>query len=255
MVNTTLEELIGVEEMVGVLGAFKNSLRVASWADLAQRTGGMGKVSLVVVDMVNGFCRQGALASPRIAALIPTITRLVLQYRNDGGQYLLFINDAHTENAAEFSAFPPHCLVGTSESELVDELKPYLQESFLFAKNATTAVFGARGGRYPDGEKLDFLSFVRGLLADGKVKLFVVVGNCTDLCVLQCALALKLLGNSLNLPVEVVVPEDAVTTYDLPVDAARAAGTLPHPAEPNHLWALYHMALNDISVVKSLVDN
>ncbi|HAG07714.1 MAG: Isochorismatase hydrolase [Clostridia bacterium 62_21] len=255
MVKTNLEELIYVKEMAGVLASFKASLRTTTWEELGRYAGNRDRMALVIVDMVNGFCREGALASPRIAALIPTIVRLVREYRSTGAQYLLLVNDAHSEGAAEFGAFPPHCLAGTSESEVVDELKPYLQGSFVFAKNATTAVFGARGRRYPDGEELDFLTFVRSLLAGGKVNLFVVAGNCTDLCILQCALALKLLGNSLNLPVKVVVPEDAVTTYDLPVDVARPAGLLPHPAEPNHLWALYHMALNDISVVKSLVDN
>ncbi|MGQ9498119.1 MAG: cysteine hydrolase family protein [Desulfotomaculales bacterium] len=255
MVKTNREEFIGVEEMAEVLASFKASLRTATWDEVGQNARGTDRIALVIVDMVNGFCRQGVLASSRIAALIPTIVRLASEYRGTGAQYLLFVNDAHTEGAAEFGAFPPHCLAGTSESEVVEELKPYLQGSFVFGKNATTAVFGARGRRYPDGEELDFLAFVRNLLAGGRVNLFVVAGNCTDLCVLQCALALQLLGNSLNLPVKVVVPEDAVTTYDLPADMAQPAGALPHPAEPNHLWALYHMALNGISVVKSLVDN
>lgn len=244
-----------MEEMVGVLRAFKDSLREVYWQELLRRAGGRERIAFVVVDMVNGFCREGALASPRIAALIPTIGQLVERYRRMGGKYLLFLNDAHTEEAAEFSAFVPHCLAGTSESELVDELKPYLPESFLFTKNATTAVFGGRGKRYPDGPELDFLAFIRDLLLGGKVNLFVVTGNCTDLCVLQCALSLKLLGNSHNVPVEVVVPENAVTTYDLPPETARTEGALPHPADPNHLWALYHMALNGISVAKSLADN
>jgi nicotinamidase-related amidase len=205
--------------------------------------------------MINGFCRIGPLASPRIAGLIPVIARLAGQYRDRGGRYLLFLNDAHTAEAAEFAVFPPHCLSGTAEGDVVEELESYLQGSYVFGKNATTAVFSARGKRYPDGAEKDYLPFVRDLLRTRKVTLFIVVGNCTDLCVLQCALSLKLLGNSLDLPVEVVVPEDAVTTYDLPVTAARSVRALPHPADANHIWALYHMALNGISVVKSIADN
>jgi hypothetical protein len=52
--------------------------------------------------------------------------------------------------------------------------------------------------------------------------------------------------------VRVIVPANAVDTYDLSVEAAEAIGAMPHPADFFHQTFLYHMALNGIEVVREL---
>jgi hypothetical protein len=85
------------------------------------------------------------------------------------------------------------------------------------------------------------------------VQTAIVVGNCTDLCVYQLAMHLRLRHNARNLPeMTVIVPANAVDTYDLPVAAAAALGVMPHPADFFHQVFLYHMALNGIQVVREL---
>ena len=79
---------------------------------------------LVVVDMVNGFIKEGVMSSKNIEHIIPRIKALVEKTKksNEG---VAFIKDTHTPESLEFKKFPVHCLKGTSESELVSELKPY----------------------------------------------------------------------------------------------------------------------------------
>src|SRR5205085_11720800 len=81
----------------------------------------------------------------------------------------------------------------------------------------------------------------------------VVVGNCTDLCVHQVAMYLKLYANAHNLKMRVIVPENAVQTYDMPVETANATGALPHDGNSMHLLFLYHMVLNGVEVIREIV--
>ena len=80
-----------------------------------------------------------------------------------------------------------------------------------------------------------------------------MVGDCTDLCTYSVAMYLSLRSNALNLRQRVILPVDAVQTYDLPIESARSVGALTHPGGFFHLTFLYHMALNGIHVVKSVV--
>lgn len=86
---------------------------------------------LIVVDMVNGFVREGAMADPYIEHIIPEIKRLV---ENNKSNKTIFIKDCHEEDAVEFLAYPKHCLKGTSESELVDELKEFETKENTYEK-------------------------------------------------------------------------------------------------------------------------
>ena len=77
------------------------------------------KTGLIIVDVVNGFVRQGAMASPLVEDIIPPIVSLMGKCRNRGIPVTAFA-DCHSESCAEFSSFPPHCIENTAESELVD---------------------------------------------------------------------------------------------------------------------------------------
>ena len=91
------------------------------------------------------------------------------------------------------------------------------------------------------------------LAAHPEVRTAIVVGDCTDLCVYSLAMHLRLVANARNIPdLRVIVPADAVDTYDLSPDAAAAIGAFPHPGQFFHEVFLYHMALNGIEVVREL---
>jgi nicotinamidase-related amidase len=86
----------------------------------------------------------------------------------------------------------------------------------------------------------------------GEVENWIIVGDCTDLCVYQLAMYLKLLANANRQSVGVIIPANCVDTYDLPVPTAAALGVMPHNADLLHRIFLYHMALNGIEVVAGI---
>ena len=106
-------------------------------------------------------------------------------------------------------------------------------------KNSLNAFYGTNLGEW--------------LEAHRNLSAAVIVGNCTDLCVHQMALHLKLYANAHNLMMRVIVPENAVQTYDMPVETANALDALPHDGDFLHLVFLYHMRLNGVEVVREIV--
>lgn len=169
-----------------------------------------GKTALVIVDMVNGFLTEGVLASPRSASVLPAVERL-LRFAKESRIPTAAFADCHEPDAIEFSAFPPHCVKGTSEAEIA----PSLCEIGGFErieKNSTN-------GFLADG----FQAF---LAAHPECERFVVCGVCTDICVMQFALSLKTYGNQNNQRLEVIVPVNTVETYDAPGHHAELMQTM-----------------------------
>ena len=200
-----------------------------------------GRVALVSSDLVKGFCREGPLASPRTASIIPAAVDLFRRAHELGVRHFLLTEDAHDPDAVEFSAYPPHCVAGTAESETIDELKglPFSDLFTIFAKNSISSTIGTDLNAW--------------LEAHPEVSTFIIVGDCTDICVYQLAIDLRLRANVLGQrDARVIVPADAVQTYDMPVEMAEELGALPHDGDLLHSIFLYHMALNGIEVVAHL---
>jgi nicotinamidase-related amidase len=199
------------------------------------------QAALISVDLTNGFCCEGPLASPRVAAIVPAAVRLFRRAYDLGVRHFLLLQDTHDEDALEFSAYPPHAVAGTAESETIDELQglPFADLFVIMPKNSVSCDIGTDLGPW--------------LEAHPAVTTFIVVGDCTDICVYLAAMHLRLRANVLGLrDVRVVMPADCVQTYDLPVETAEELGALPHDGDLLHQVFLYHMALNGIQVVARL---
>ena len=199
------------------------------------------QVAMVAVDLTNGFCCEGPLASPRVAGIIPAAVRLFQRAHDLGVRQFLLPQDTHDVDALEFSAYPPHAVGGTVESETIDELKglPFSDLFIIIPKNSVSCDIGTDLGPW--------------LEAHPEVSTFIVVGDCTDICVYQAAMYLRLRANVLELrDVRVIVPADCVQTYDLSVAVAEELGALPHDGDLLHSVFLYHMALNGIEIVAHL---
>ena len=198
---------------------------------------------MIAVDVVNGFCVEGPLASARVGQIVPPIERLVRAAHEAGVRAFAVLRDSHSPQAPEFAQFGPHCLAGTAESALVRDLAalPFAGSFADVPKNATSAWAGAE----------QFAGWITRQRAAG-VGTFVVTGDCTDLCVYQTALPLKLAANARDEELEIVVPADCVDTYDLPVDAAERLGVMPHDGDLLHAVFLYHLQLNGVRVVRRL---
>jgi nicotinamidase-related amidase len=191
--------------------------------------------------MIVGFCSEGPLASARVGSIVPALVDLAQRTYDLGVRDFVFTQDTHTPDAPEFSSWPPHCVRGTTESEMIPELKalPFADIFTVFEKNSLHPALGN--------------DFNPWLEAHPELRTAIVVGNCTDLCVYTLAMHLRLHHNAHNVPdVRVIVPADAVDTYDLPVETAREVGATPHPGEFFHQVFLYHMALNGVEVVRAL---
>ena len=228
------------KEFLSALVAWERDLPALAWNDLRAEAQ-QGRVALFSVDMTHGFCYEGALASPRVESIIPTVVAAFEGAYAIGVRNFVLPQDCHTPDALEFAAYPPHCRVGTNEAETVPELKnlPFANLFKVMPKNSLSSFIGTGLSEWLDAHR--------------DLSTVVVVGDCTDLCVYLLALDLKLYANAHNLKVRVVVPENAVQTYDMPVETANALGALPHNGDFLHLVFLYHMRLNGVEVVREMV--
>lgn len=156
---------------------------------------------LIVVDMVNGFVREGMMASKNIEHIIPEIERLIKKCRSEG-YGIAFIKDCHLENAREFERYPKHCVKGTSEAELITELQLYEDEAFVYEKNSTSAIYAP--------------GFLTDIDTMKKLKEIIIVGCCTDICDLNLAIPLQNYFDQMNCDIDIIMPKDAVETFDAP---------------------------------------
>lgn len=184
------------------------------------------KSALIIVDMINGFIREGPMMSERVEAIIPEIVELSKKCDKLKIQKIAFA-DNHTDVSPEFGSYPRHCLKGTSESEIVDEIKA-AGGYVLIPKNSTNGFLEE--------------AFQKWLNTNEQTDTFIITGCCTDICVQQVAITLKTWFNKNNRNSRIIVPVNAVETYDLG----------PHDAELTNTMALYNMLINGVEVVKEV---
>src|SRR4051794_1543422 len=80
------------------LDRWYQDLRPVSLRDrVIPEAGGADRVAVVVVDLLVGFCSEGALASPRVGALGPRAARFLEQAWSAGIHDILIARDSHPE--------------------------------------------------------------------------------------------------------------------------------------------------------------
>lgn len=184
---------------------------------------------IVVVDMTNGFAKCGNLYSERIEDIINPVVEYVNIFPN---YQKIYFQDEHEENSKEFQAFPPHGIA--EEGKLIDELEAIIDnKSTKISKNSINGFFAP-----------DFGDWLENNFKN--INNYIIVGDCTDLCVMQFALSVKAFYNQWDMESNVIIPINAVDTFDL-------KETL-HDAELMNLFAFYNMDLNGIKIVKGISD-
>jgi nicotinate phosphoribosyltransferase len=158
---------------------------------------------ILVVDMLRGFLEEGypLYCGARARRIIPNI-RGLLERELAQGAKIFFICDHHDPDDLEFKMFPPHCVAGSPEAEVIPELAKYKGE--VIPKKRYSAFYGTN--------------------LDEKLKQFkpekvIVCGVCTDICVCHTV------ANARNRDYAVEVPVDCVASFD----------------EKAHHFALEHM--------------
>jgi nicotinamidase/pyrazinamidase len=149
--------------------------------------------AIIVVDMLVGFCRHGSLYSPRYDRIVPGLRRRLAEAEADVP--LVFLVDTHSPDDPEFAMFPPHCVEGSGEDEVIPELSEFAERGTVVRKRTFSGFHGT---------DLD------GVLARLAPRVVEVAGVCTDICVLHTVAGLRARGY------EVIVHRDLVETYDAP---------------------------------------
>jgi nicotinamidase-related amidase len=228
--------------MSEVLGLVREAMPVAPGPyAIGERATG-----LIIVDEVNGFATvgAGALAPPvpnaQVAQMVGETDRLARQFTAAGRPIAVFL-DTHEPGKPE-PPYPPHCERGTGEEDLVPELK-WLEGSAaatLIRKDCINGFVGAEEG---EGRGNRLVAWVNA----HRLETIVVVGICTDICVMDLVLTMLSARNHGMMPSlrDIVVFEPGCSTYDLPRAIALSAGlpaTAAHPQDLAHHLGLYFMA-------------
>jgi len=191
-------------------------------------------------DLINGFLREGALSSERIDRITVPVLELVQRAWDHGIRDFVFLQDAHPADTPEFEAYPAHAIAGTSESEMIPELAalPFASHFTIIEKNSLHPAIDT--------------GFDAWLDAHPDLRTAIVIGDCTDLCVTALAMHLRLRANARGIQgFQVVIPIDCVETFDIPDDPGLPPGRA-HPADFFHAVWLYHLASNNIRIVRTL---
>jgi len=226
-------------------------LHFAAFDPAAQATG------LVIVDIVNGFATvgAGALAPPvpdaQVAGMIDETDRLARRFGQQGWPILAFL-DTHQPGKPE-PPYPPHCEAGTGEEELVPALK-WLEGHGGATLVRKDCINGFVGAIDPASGRNAVVDWVNG----HGLRAVLVVGICTDICVMDFVLTLLSARNHGLMPglSDIVVHEPACATYDLPLDTARSLGlpdTAAHPKDIAHHAGLYFMASRGARLVRTVL--
>ena len=187
---------------------------------LLARTYNNSRCAVIILDMVDGFCSHGALYSPRMKGLIDRVVG-ALDYLPNAIKF--FINDVHTPDSLEFSDYPPHCHT-LEEQKIVSDIAR--NKGVIIEKDSTNGIF-------------NFLKYADVSLYDN----YLIMGDCTDICILQFSLSLKAYFNEIKKAANVLVFTDYVDTYDAPM----------HNAELMNIFAFKNMEQSGVRIFKSLV--
>lgn len=147
---------------------------------------------VLVVDMVRGFCEEGhnLYVGPTGREIIPRVREL-LRDEKAKGSHIIFLCDTHDPDDLEFKMFPPHCIRGSEEPEVVPELREFAEE--VIPKQRFSCFFETN---------LD------ERLKELKPDKIIVVGVCTNICVLYTV------ADARNRDYVVEVPAGCVATFD-----------------------------------------
>lgn len=226
-----------IKEYLEFLNNFVDNLEKIYLTNLSKEP---ERIAIISVDMINGFCRVGNLSSDRNATLVLPIVRLFKKGWEFGVRDFVLLQDCHNANSKEFQAFAAHSVCGSLESQAVDEIKslPFFSHMNVIKKNSIHPAHGT--------------NFDKWISGNDHLEIFIVVGNCTDLCVYQTAMHLRTKANAKEIRRRVIIPTNCVNTYDLSLETAKQIKAQPHPGDFLGKIFLHHMSLNAIEVYKKI---
>ncbi len=147
---------------------------------------------LVIIDMLNGFAYEGALHSENVAKLVKPMAEFVKEAINNNIETVHY-TDNHLSDCKEFDVFPPHCIKGSNEAKIIEELD--FKEIEVIEKNSTNG-FLAKNPFEKSNKNL------------------YIIGCVSDICIFDFAYAAIKYVHENNLNVSVNVIENLCATWD-----------------------------------------
>jgi len=211
---------------------------------------------LVIVDEVNGFATVGAgalapsIPNVQVSTMVSETVRIARSFSAQSWPILAFL-DTHTPGEPE-PPYPAHCEEGTGEEELVPELK------WLEANPHTTLIRKDCINGFIGATRSDGTNAVADWVREHGITDFLVVGICTDICVMDFVLTTLSARNHgmLSGLQEIYVYDKGCSTFDLPRAVAEEAGyggRAAHPQDITHYMGLYFMAGRGAQLVDEVI--
>lgn len=211
---------------------------------------------LIIVDVVRGFCAPGN-GNLAPAASDAHIKNMVYSIANTACDFvarrrsIFVLREEHVPGRLEHP-YPPHCEKGSGEEELMPEIA-WVENHPLAVVLPKSCISGYVAATRPDGTNMlvDWIN-------TNQLEDVVVVGICTDICVLQVIHPLLSARNLEIMPrlKRVIAHVPGCGTYDLPRETAIAAGLpefLAHPRGPAQHMGLYLMQMSGVELAQEVV--
>ncbi len=148
---------------------------------------------VLVVDMLRGFMEEGYPLyigeGPR--RIIPRIREL-LKREIALGSRIIYLCDNHDPDDLEFEMFPPHCIAGTTEAEIIPELAEFKGE--IIPKKRYSGFYGTN---------------LEARLAELNPEKLIICGVLTNICVMHTAADARNRDYIVEIPVDCVASPDA----------------------------------------------
>jgi nicotinamidase-related amidase len=150
--------------------------------------------ALIIIDMLNDFVEpEGALTCRNARAIVPKIQETIEFCRQQGIQ-VVFVQEAHRKNDADFRVRPVHAVRGTWGSEFIPELRPREDLGDYVVQKRRHSGFS-----YTD---LDLF------LREERIDTVVLTGVWTNVCVRSTA------SDAMYLGYNIICLSDATTSQD-----------------------------------------
>ena len=148
--------------------------------------------AVIIEDMLRGFLEEGyaLYCGAESRKIIPNVQRLLKEMKAEDAA-IIYLTDAHEPDDKEFQMFPPHCVKGTTEAEIIPELSDF--PGIVVRKQSYNSFHNT---------DLD------DVLAEIQPDEVIVVGVCTDICVMYAVADLR------NRGYPVIVYADCVASFD-----------------------------------------
>ncbi|KAJ1279871.1 hypothetical protein BS78_04G189000 [Paspalum vaginatum] len=211
-------------------------------------------VGLVLVDLCNGFCTVGAgnlapvAPNKQIERMVEEAARLSKLFCDRNLPIFAFL-DTHYPDKPE-PPYPPHCIIGTGEENFVPDLEWLEKEPNVTIKRKS-CIDGYISCIEKDGSSV-FVDWV----GKYQIRTALVLGICTDICVLDFASSTLAARNIDRVPPlqDVVIYSEGCATYDLPVEVSmNIKGALAHPQDLMHHIGLYMAKGRGAKIVNRVV--